>query len=152
MIIVSIVHQIRKSVIKQINDQAVLQNLRLYQQLEETSLVKTPTHREDFLDQQKKQHISLGPRKNMWHKLQGGPSSLVPMFTVAQMEHQLKSKMSLRSEFLFKIFVFNTIGLCNFSNFLCIIALNTPHPPILSRNFKKSARMVRWGILYIFNN
>ena len=41
----------------------------------------------------------------MWHKLQGGPSSWVPMFTVAQMEHQLKSKMARRSEFLFEIFV-----------------------------------------------
>ena len=41
----------------------------------------------------------------MWHKLQGGPSSWVPMFTVAQMDHQLKPKMSRRSEFLFKIFV-----------------------------------------------
>ena len=41
----------------------------------------------------------------MWHKLQGGSSSWVPMFTVAQMDHQLKPKMSRRSEFLFKIFV-----------------------------------------------
>ena len=64
------------------------------------------------------------------------------MFTVAQMEHQLKSKMSLRSEFLFKIFVFNTIGHCNFSNFLCIIGLNTPHPPILFKNFKK--KVLEW--------
>ena len=41
----------------------------------------------------------------MLHKLEGGPSSWVPMFMVAQMEHQLKSKMSRRSEFLFEIFV-----------------------------------------------
>ena len=66
-----------------------LQNLCLYQRLGETTLVKTSTNRKDFLRPIKKQHGTLGPRKIIWPKFPGGPSSWVPKFTVAQVEHRL---------------------------------------------------------------
>ena len=87
----------------------------------------------------------------MWHKLQGGPSSWVPMFTVAQMDHQLKPKMSRRSEFLFKIFVLHFMPIQSdivtspiFFMYHWFEYPTSSHP--FEKLKKKSARMVRWGI------